>query len=79
MSGLSCHASGIISIIACAREYPPATSSSRALSKVAESEIPSRMIGHSLSRSSPRRGELMECRREFIQLMFPRMVLISPL
>jgi len=76
---LSCHASGIISIMAWASEYPPIKSSSSALSKVEESDGLSPISGHSFSRSSPSTVEFMECRRAFIQLMLPRTVLISPL
>ena len=55
------------------------TSSSRALSKQAESDWPSAIRGHSFFRSCPSSVEFMEWRRAAIQLTFPRRVLISPL
>src|SRR3546814_4151490 len=56
--------------------YPPATSSSSALSRQAVSDWPCGMSGHILSRSGPRRSDSSVRRRAFIQLTLPRTVLI---
>jgi len=54
-------------------------SNSRALSKQAESDWPSAISGHSLTRSLPSTSERSAWRRAVIQLRLPRSVLISPL
>ena len=74
-----CHASGIIIITACGSERPVRTSSSSALSNLAESLPASSMIGSSLSTSSPNSGDANSCSRACIQFALPRSVLISPL
>jgi len=73
------HASGIIIIRACGSERPAITSSSRALSKTAESLPDSLITGRTLLSSSPSRGEERVVSLARIRLMFPRSVLISPL
>ena len=74
------HGSGIIIIIACGRERPPMTSSSKTLSNIAESEPFVFTIGRIFLMSSFRRDSLASMGwRAFIQLMLPRRVLISPL
>ena len=79
IESLSFQASGIISIIACGKEYPPITNNSKALSNVEESDGEFSIIGQSLSKSSPSVLDFILCFLEFIQLMFPLTVLISPL
>ncbi len=55
------------------------TRNSSTLSKVAESDSPSRVTGRTFHSSSPKREERQSASRARIQLMFPRRVLISPL
>ena len=54
-------------------------SSSRTLSKVAESEPPGRTIGRTFCRSMPKSSEASCDSRARIQLTLPISVLISPL
>ena len=72
------HGSGIIIIIACGSERPPCTSSSSTLSNIAESDPCSFTTGRIFFTSS-KSGLPSSDSRAFIQLMFPRSVLISPL
>ena len=65
--------------IAWGRERPLMTRNSRTLSKVAESDSPSRVTGSTFHSSSPKTLERHSASRARIQLMLPRSVLISPL
>ncbi len=67
-------------IITWGRLRPPIRRNSTTLSRVPESELPACMIGFIFwTWSSAKRGEEMMASRDFIQLMLPRRVLISPL
>ncbi|GAA1801687.1 hypothetical protein GCM10009713_09180 [Brevibacterium celere] len=86
MPGLFSQASGIIMSIACGRDRPEATMSSRTALKDAESEAPGGTIGKRRSRlesvsgtGEASRSEARCASRARIQLRLPRTVLISPL
>ena len=79
MWGFVLQASGITIIMACGSERPESSSSSMALSIMAESLPPGVMMGKSFLMSSPNSGERSTDSRACIQLMLPLSVLISPL
>ena len=60
-------------------ERPAMTSSSSALSKIAESLPPSTMTGLIFPMSAPKSSDAIVASRARIRLMLPRNVLISPL
>jgi len=70
---------GIIIITACGSDRPDITSSSRTLSKMAESLPASLMTGRNFSMSSPNSGEERFASRARIRLMFPRRRVDLPL
>ena len=65
--------------ITCGKLRPASVSSSTALSSIAESLPPAVMIGNSFLMSSPNSGDASTDCRAYIQFIFPRSVLISPL
>ena len=72
-------ASGISMDITCGMLRPANASSSTALSSMAESLPPAVMMGISFLMSSPNNGDASTDCRAYIQFIFPRSVLISPL
>ncbi len=79
MPSLLDHGSGIIIIIACARERPARIRSSSVLSNIDESLPFGFTIGRIFLMSSPKSSDSKSASRACIQLMLPRRVLISPL
>ncbi len=79
MNGSPLHGSGIIIMTACGSDRPDRTSSSRALSNMAESLPAWSMIGSTFFTSAPNSSERNRFSRAVIQLTLPRSVLISPL
>ena len=74
-----CQASGIIINTASCSLRPLISRNSSTLSKVPESEQSGSTMGNSFGRSSPKRSERTTPSREFMALVLPSRVLISPL
>ena len=81
MRGSFCQASGMSIIMASGSSCPERTSSSSTVSKLPESDCHSGTMGSSFSSTSWGRPSEVHLRmpcRDFIQFLFPRSVLISP-
>ena len=78
MGFLSLNDSGTKMAIACGSESPLIIRNSNTLSRLAESLMPSWMMGRK-SLISPKASLFSTLSRAFIQPRFPRIVLISPL